>query len=238
MIKLYGFGPAFGLPDPSSFVMKVDAYLRMAELEFERCDGQQYLRKSPKGKLPFVDINGRVVADSQFIIAALDEQHNKPLDNWLTTEQLGYSHLAIKSLDEDLYWCLVYSRWVNDLGWSNTKGALFGGLPPVANSVIPWLVRRSITTTIKKQGLGLHSETEIVNIARYSLQALSDALGDKPYFMGDRPCNLDATAFGVLCQLILTDTPNILTEPAKSHVNLVSYCERVAKQYYPSEFSF
>ena len=32
MITLFGFGPAFGLPDPSPFVMKTDVQLKMAAL--------------------------------------------------------------------------------------------------------------------------------------------------------------------------------------------------------------
>jgi hypothetical protein len=34
MITLYNFGPAFGLPDPSPFVMKVETLLKMARLPY------------------------------------------------------------------------------------------------------------------------------------------------------------------------------------------------------------
>ena len=35
MITLYTFGPAFGLPDPSPFVMKAQMLLKLAKLPFE-----------------------------------------------------------------------------------------------------------------------------------------------------------------------------------------------------------
>jgi hypothetical protein len=35
MIKLHGFGPAWGLPDLSPFVTKVDCYLRLVGLPHE-----------------------------------------------------------------------------------------------------------------------------------------------------------------------------------------------------------
>ena len=34
MIRLYGICPAWGLPDVSTFVTKVDCYLRMVELPY------------------------------------------------------------------------------------------------------------------------------------------------------------------------------------------------------------
>jgi hypothetical protein len=36
MITLKGFGPAFGLPDPSPFVTKVEMLLKMAGLPYGR----------------------------------------------------------------------------------------------------------------------------------------------------------------------------------------------------------
>lgn len=65
MITLYGFGPAFGLPDPSPFVIKVEALLKMAGLAF-RTDTTGF-RKAPKRKLPYIDDDGTLIADSTFI---------------------------------------------------------------------------------------------------------------------------------------------------------------------------
>jgi glutathione S-transferase len=39
MIILYTFGPYFGLPDPSPFVMKAEVLLKMANLPFETDTG-------------------------------------------------------------------------------------------------------------------------------------------------------------------------------------------------------
>jgi hypothetical protein len=50
MITLYNFGPAFGLPDPSPFVMKVETLLKMAKLPY-RTDATGFA-KAPKGKIP------------------------------------------------------------------------------------------------------------------------------------------------------------------------------------------
>jgi hypothetical protein len=47
MITLYTFGPAFGLPDPSPFVTKVEVLLKMAGLAY-RTDTTGF-RQAPKG---------------------------------------------------------------------------------------------------------------------------------------------------------------------------------------------
>ncbi len=50
MITLYGFGPMFGLPDPSPFVLKTMTQLKMSGLPFgfQRADRAE----APKGKIP------------------------------------------------------------------------------------------------------------------------------------------------------------------------------------------
>lgn len=50
MIALYTFGPGFGLPDPSPFVMKAEVLLKMAKLPY-RTDTTGFA-KAPKGQAP------------------------------------------------------------------------------------------------------------------------------------------------------------------------------------------
>ena len=66
MIQLYGFGPAWGLPDCSHFVVKVDSYLRMAELPYTHVPWQSFhdLQNAPQGKFPYIKDNDKTIADS------------------------------------------------------------------------------------------------------------------------------------------------------------------------------
>ena len=50
MITLYVFGPNFGVPDPSPFVLKTEVQLKMTSLPYRTAIGQ--LPDAPKGKLP------------------------------------------------------------------------------------------------------------------------------------------------------------------------------------------
>lgn len=74
------FGSNFGVADASHFVLKVDAYMRMAGIQFKNIASLENLRKAPKGKLPFINDNGEIIADSQAIIAHFKQKPEQDLD--------------------------------------------------------------------------------------------------------------------------------------------------------------
>lgn len=232
MIKLYNFGPFGELPDPSPYCVKVDAYMRMAGLEFECVPGMDNLKKAPKGKLPYIEDQGKLVADSSFIIAYLKEQYGDSLDQQLTDEQRAVSHACIKMMDENTYWCLVWGRWVSDEIWPQLKENFFGAVPAIIRNLVAAKIRKGVIKNLHGQGIGRHSEEEIKSIMSRDLQALSDLLGDKSYFFGEQASTLDAVAYGFLSQFILAPLQSSLTQIAKGYPNLVSFCHRIQKAYY------
>lgn len=236
MITLYGFGTRLGLPDISPFVLKVDAFLRLNNLEYQRKNGLPYLRNSPKGKLPVIDDNGKTIPDSSFIIEHLTTSHQLTLDDWLTPEQKATAYLISKSIDENFYWCLIYSRWISESSWSRLKVELFTRVPFPLRLIVPHVVRNKVKKSLFQHGMGRHSDSEIHEIARKSLQSFSDILGEKTFIFGDKPCSLDATLYGFLAQAILIDMDTPMTQLARGFPTLVSYCERFQQEYYP-EFS-
>ncbi len=232
MIKLYNFGPFGDLPDPSPFCVKVDAYLRMTDQPFEVISGIDNLKKAPKGKLPFIEDEGKAVADSTFIIAYLKQKYGDPLDQSLSTEQKAVIHAYTKMMDENLYWCLVWSRWVSDDLWPQLKESFFGGLPPVVRDLAAAKVRKGVVRDVKGQGIGRHPKEDIKTIMTLDLEALSAQLGDKTYFMGDKESSLDAAAYGFLSQLVLAPLQSSMTELVTAYPNLVSFCHRFQHTYY------
>src|SRR5580693_2900258 len=106
MIKLYKFGPAFGLPDASPFVMKVETYLRITGQKYEVATGD--VRKAPRAQLPFVDVDGTVIPDSTAIVDHLEAARADKLDAHLTPAQRSVG-LAFKSmLEEHLYFGILF----------------------------------------------------------------------------------------------------------------------------------
>ena len=72
MITLYQFSPVWGLPNTSPFCLKVETYLRMTEVPYE-IKFVMDPRKSPKGKLPVIKMNGETIPDSELIIDYLKQ---------------------------------------------------------------------------------------------------------------------------------------------------------------------
>ena len=85
MITLFTFGPYFGLPDASPFVITAMLLLKFAGLDYREDRGG--FRKAPKGKLPYINDDGIVVPDSTFIRFHVEKKYGFDFDAGLTLEQ-------------------------------------------------------------------------------------------------------------------------------------------------------
>lgn len=231
MIKLYQFAPVWGIPNLSPFCVKTESYLRMTNLPYEKYNALP--PQAPKGKLPFIHDKGRKIADSRFIIEYLKENYGDKLDQHLSASQQAISMAMQRMIEDDLYWAAVYVRWgKSDTNWRENKRAIFGTIPVGVRDLIAVYVRRQMRQQIRGQGLGRHSEDEIYHIGQQELTALSEFLGEMPYFMGDKPTTLDASAFGMLVNILWCPIESPLKEHAKMLKNLSAFCNRVKQEYY------
>lgn len=142
---------------------------------------------------------------------------------------LAYQRL----LEENLYWAMVYVRWVEPVGWKHTRQAFFGNMPVPLRWIIPPVARRGILRQLRGHGLGRHSAAEIYTIGKHDITALAEFLDNKPYFLGDKPCSLDAVAYAFLANLLWVPVDSPLKQHAQCYAQLESYCQRMRGQYYP-----
>jgi glutathione S-transferase len=234
MIQLYQFEPAFGLPNASPFCMKVETYLRMVALPFEVPPASlRDLRNAPKGKLPYIKDGDKTLADSTFIINHLKQTYGDRLDGWLSAQQHAVALAFQRLIEENLYWALVHTRWVEPEGWAQTRVVFFAKMPAPLRWFVPSLARRGLIKQMHSHGMGRHSEAEIHAIGKRDITALADFLADKPFFMGDQPCSLDATAYGFLANLIWPPVESALKQHALKYPQLEAYCQRMRSRYYP-----
>ena len=230
-ITLYQFPTAFGLPNASPFCMKVESYLRMAGIAYTARNGM-YLMRAPKKKLPYIDHDGLIVADSHLIIDHLKSAFGDPLDAALTVAQRAQGTVILRLLEDSLYWVLLYGRWIDARGWPLTRQAFFGDLAVPLRWFVPRLARRGIAQELYAQGTGRHAAEDIYRIGNADLDALSFLLGEQAYFLGAEPSSVDAAAYAFLANIL--DAPFDLPprQAARSHANLAAYCARMRARYY------
>lgn len=231
MIQVHQFAPAFGLPNASPFCMKLETYLRMAGLPFELVNDGNVM-KAPMGKLPYIVDGGRTLADTHFIIEYLKASYGDPLDAGMTAHERALATAFQRLLEEDLYWAMVHTRWIDETGWRLTRAAFFDALPVPLRWILPPLARRGLRAEMRGHGMGRHSAAEIHAIGSRDVDALADLLADQPYLLGAQPRSLDATAYAFLANLLWAPVDSPIRDRARARPNLEAYCQRMKARYY------
>jgi glutathione S-transferase len=230
MITLFQPPAVWGLPSMSPFCAKLETYLRMAKIEYKTAVGNPFA--APKGKIPYVKIDDKVMGDSSLIILELKKKFGDPLDQHLTSEERARG-LALQRLVEDhMYFATAWLRWSDAESWSHVRAVFKSLVPPVIGPLILLKIRRGFLKALWSQGTGRHTRDEIIQFAKEDLTALSVLLEEKPYFLGDRPTSFDATMYGFLIQQLWVPWGSPIKDHVRSLENLVAFCERMKKQYW------
>lgn len=236
MLKLFTFPPAFGMSTVTPFGTKLETYLRMAGVRYERVSKMRPT-STPKGKLPIVvDEDGTAIGDSQLIIEHLETKNGQPLDGKLDDAQRALGHFVRRTFDEAFYWIAVWSRWSDDTGWAHMKTEAFAAIPSGARPIAAPLVRRMMRNQLHAQGTGRHAPAEVVAMGKADLTSFSRLLGDRAFTLGgESPTTVDCSAYAFLAHLTLTGFEGPLQEHARSLKNLPAYVQRIHDRWWRSE---
>lgn len=232
MLTLYTFGPAFGMPDASPFVIKAEMLLKMSGVEYRTQRGD--LRRSPKGKLPFIDDNHEIVPDSTLIRLYLERKYGIDFDAGLSDAQRGAAWMFEKALEDNFYWIVVQARWCDDENFAKGPASFFKAVPWPMRPLISAIVRRQIRRTLHGQGTARYAPDEQAMLIARGVKAAADLLGDKPYFFGDTPSGADATAFAFIGCARSPHFRTTMRDEIERHPNLCAYVERMQHRYFPA----
>lgn len=223
-------GRAWGSPNLSPFCAKLETYLRMTEVPYKV--GPFGRRNAPKGKVPFVFLDGAYMGDSQLIIAELEKRRasagGEPLDAGLTPRERGTAHLIRRTLEEGMYFVGLYLRWIPDEGYRAMVQEFSKFVPKLA---LP-LIRRMQRKKLHEQGTGRHTFDEVIAMGRADWDAIADVLGDNTFVLGDRPRTIDATLYAFLESFLAFPVETPLHEHARKTANLIAYRERMRDRYW------
>ncbi len=227
MITLYAFGPIWGLPDPSPFVIKTETQLKMAGLAYRTELGAR--ERAPKGKLPFIDDDGETIADSVLIRDHLLRRHDIDLDAGLSPAQRAQAWAIERMLEDHVYWAIVHARWSNDANFAKGPADFFKGAPPGVMEG----ARAQVIANLHGQGFGRHDPATVGDLARRSFAALSELLGGQPFLFGGTPTGTDASAYATLTAALATQFESDVREAAESFPSLVAYRDRMRARFHP-----
>ena len=224
---------AWGIADPSPFCLKVESFLREANIFYDVVpfDPGRSFAKAPKGKLPFIeDEDGTVVGDSSLIIARLSRQRDSDMDAPLDDRQKWVSLAFRRMLDEHLYWVAVYSRWIDEPGWSVLRQTFFAR---IWRPIRPFArARRRTAGAPRAQGTGRHSREEIYALGNEDVHALSQLGNDTYFFAADRPTLLDLWAHAFVAEIVAPQINSPLKEAALALGNLTAHFKRLQARLY------
>jgi glutathione S-transferase len=235
MIKLHKFGPAFGMPDSSPFVVKAETYLRIKGLEYEPITAD--VRKAPRKQLPVVDHDGKIIPDSTAIIDHFEAESADKLDASLDDKQRALGRAFKSMLEEHLYFCILFMRWATDDGWSVFEPSLremLGkmGVPGLLRGMVSGQARKYTAGRAATQGVGRMPRAEVVAAANGIVDAFSVQLGDGPFLFGDKPTTFDATGYAFTLGVLCPAFDNEVLKHAKTKGNLVAYEKRIKEKYW------
>ncbi len=230
MITLYTFGPYFGLPDPSPFVIKAMLLLKFAGLAYGEDRGG--FRQAPKGKLPYINDDGLIVPDSTFIRFHIEKKYGFDFDAGLTPEQRAVAWAAEKMCEEHLHWALVASRWSDDANFAKGPAQFFKAVPMPFRPILQGMVRRKVQKALKLQGFGRHTRAERDTLAIADVNALASLLGDKAFLMGENPCGADAAVFAFAASFLSPEFDTPIRAATERQANLIGYRDRMLRRYF------
>jgi glutathione S-transferase len=222
---------AWGLPSISPFCLKLDTYLRMVDIPHRVVvDATPF--GAPKRKLPYIEHGGQRIGDSGFIIEYLQREFGCDPDAGLSGEQKAIAHALRRLLEENLYWTLVYDRWMVDRNWQHFRDLVLAGIPLPLRRILGPGIRRGVGRALRGHGIGVHTAAEIHAIGIRDIGALADLLADRPFLMGAEPGEIDATAYGLLANMLLVPIESPVKDEGLRRGNLVAYLDRVKTRYF------
>jgi len=215
------------VPNMSAFALKLETYLRMASIPYKVDSSEPY---GPRGKMPWITTEGKSFGDTELVIEYLNKRFKKNLDEKLTSDQKGIGKAVQIMMDEHFYWGMLMWRYMydTDLKWQQLQP-----MPVYIKWYIKWFGPGRLQRMVWYQGLGRHTQTDVLNMMKKDLKAMSGIIGSNKFLFGNEPCEADAAAFGTLAQVvyaapgspyeqfILTEVPNIKT-----------YCDNIKSTYW------
>lgn len=229
---LHQFPRSYVIPSLSIYCLKLETFLRVT--------GQEYTNdlvkwKGPKGKAPWMTIEGKATPDSQGCIEVLAEKNPEAcdLDKDLSAEQKAIYRSMRLMLEDHLYFIVALTRFdKKNKKWMAENFMKIPGVP----GFLQGLVRMAIGKNLRKKvpGIAAMNAEDKTKAATDALQSVSDYLASKPYFFGENISSFDCTLFASLAEIMygLPEDNELRVAINDKFSNLKEYTLRMKEKYW------
>jgi glutathione S-transferase len=225
MITLYQYPPAYDVPTSvSPYCTKVELYLRLTDRDYETALGSNL--KSPNKAVPYVRWpDGEVSAESDAIIERLEKQ-GPSLDEGLASADSTRGHELVGLAQGVLYYGCLHSRFGEPDCWPIQKQTIRKLVPALLAPIAAPIIRHLQVKKCRANGVGgEHGYGKVED----AINQLAEALGDKPYMLGEGPRTADCAVWANLLGCAATTVDSPVRRAARGNERLMAYVARLAK---------
>ncbi len=233
MIYLHQFTPHFNIPNASPPCMKVETYLRLAQVEHQTIHIVGDLRETPRGQAPYITHDGVDIPDSYLILKYLKQTFGDPLGEGLDKLDWARHEATRHMLEDHLYFIMLAERWTVPENMKILKESFFGAIPKLMRNMVFKMAQKGAIKRLDDHGMGKFSRAEHQDMGREAIDHLSVLLGDDGYFGGDRAREIDCVALPYIANGMVAEFETPLCDYIRSKANLSDYRERMMKEVFP-----
>lgn len=195
----------------SPFCGKVRRVLRFKGLDFEVVDyngllARQVKRLTGPGKLPVLEDDGELIADSTAIADHLERRHPEP-SLWPRADADRHlAHVFEDWADESLYWFEVYFRFADPVAAERAAEYLCQGRPAWEKRVLRIAATRMYRRKLDAQGIGRYPRAEVERRFFAHLDHLEGRLAQRHHLAGPTASIADLAVASQIAEVQRTAT--------------------------------
>jgi glutathione S-transferase len=225
-LRVFTFSADWGLRSTGPFALKLLKWLDLAGLDYQQVF-ENNPGKGPKGKNPWIELEGERIGDTEIIIAMLAGRAGFDIDGGLSAERLSLGHAVRRLLEEHFHQVLEWELFVHPEGADYIRGVAAKALPYPLSALLAANFRGHFDRQLKARGIGRHEPQRIAAKGRADLDAIETLLGDGRYFGGERPGMADVAAYGLLSPMARWPMRTPVADELKRRPRLMRYLDRL-----------
>ncbi|KAE9550751.1 hypothetical protein FO519_006052 [Halicephalobus sp. NKZ332] len=170
VVYLYQFPFNRNATNPSPFAWKVEIYLKSNKIAHEIIPS--FTNRSEHGLIPFIELNGKQYADSQFILLMLEEHFNLKDE---TPSEVATSRLIDRMTDTEVFACANMDR-ICFHPFEMVEVMIDGKLPTILKYLFGPIMKYRVKERLIQDGIARRTKEEIYEIYEKDLTAIDTYL--------------------------------------------------------------